>query len=79
MIWADKNQLLEVRITGVRQRDVVARIVQLSTQAPVDVPAREGTRIWIGRIADSGEYRIDVVRLARGREPLPYELTMRLR
>ena len=79
VIWADKNQLLEVRITGVRQRDVVARIVRLKTQAPVDTRAREGARTWIGRIADSGEYRIDVVRLARGREPLPYVLVMRLR
>lgn len=79
VIWADKNQLLEVRITGVRQRDIVARILQVKTQAPVDARAREGGRTWIGRIPENGEYRIDVVRLAGGREPLPYLLSMRLR
>lgn len=79
VIWANKNQLLEVRITGVRHRDVVARIVRLETQAPVDAQAREGARTWIGRIPAGGEYRIDVVRLARGREPLPYGVSMRLR
>lgn len=79
VIWADKNQLLEVRISGVRQRDVVARIVRLKTQDPLDARAREGTRTWVGRIPDSGEYRIDVVRVGRGREPMSYALIMRLR
>jgi hypothetical protein len=79
VIWADKDQVLEVRITGVRQRDVVARVVRVETGAPVDASAREGTRTWIGRIPESGEYRIDAVRLAPGREPLPYGLMMRLR
>ncbi len=79
VIWADTNQLLEVRVTGVRQRDVVARIVRIKTQTPVNARAREGARTWIGRIPENGEYRIDVVRLARGREPLSYLLSMRLR
>ncbi len=79
VIWADKNRLLEVRITGVRLREVVARIVRLETQAPLDARAAEGTRTWVGRIADSGEYRIDVIRLLRGREPMSYGLVMRLR
>jgi hypothetical protein len=79
VIWADRKQLLEVRVTGVRERDVVARIVEVKTRTPVDARAAEGTRTWIGRVPESGEYRIDVVRLARGREPLPYGLTLRLR
>lgn len=78
LIWANRNQVLEVRVTGVREREVVAHVVGLKTENPLDARAREGTRTWIGRIPESGEYRIDVVRLAHGAEPLPYGLTMRL-
>jgi hypothetical protein len=79
LIWANKNQLLEVRIMGVRERDIVARIVRLETRAPLDASAREGARTWVGRIPESGEYRIDVVRLAQGRGPMSYVVSMRLR
>jgi hypothetical protein len=79
VIWGDRNQVLEVRVTGVRDRDVVARIVRLKTKAPVDAAAGEGVRTWIGRVPESGEYRIDVVRRASGREPILYGLSMRLR
>jgi hypothetical protein len=79
LIWADKNQLLEVRIMGVRDRDIVARIVRVETRAPLDASAGEGARTWVGRIPESGEYRIDVVRLARGPGPMSYVVSMRLR
>jgi hypothetical protein len=80
IVSAVKNQLIEVRINRVNARDVVARIIDLKTQAPVDARARDGVRVWTGRVPDEGDYRIDVVRLAPAGEPqLPYILVVSMR
>ena len=80
IVSAVKNQLIDVRINRVNARDIVARIVDLKTQASVDAKAREGARVWTGRVPDEGDYRIDVVRLAPAGEPqLPYVLVVSMR
>jgi hypothetical protein len=80
LLPAKKNRLLEVRITGVNGRDIVARIVRVAGAAPVDQRARDGVRTWIGRLPDDGDYRIEVVRLAPGgASRLPYVITVSMR
>ena len=79
VVFAKQGQLLEVRIDGVRGRDVVARVVDASTDAPVDTRAREGARAWAGRVTATGDYRIDVERVAGGAAALPYTLVVSVR
>jgi hypothetical protein len=80
LLSAKKNRLLEVRITGVNGRDIVARIVRVTGSAPVDQRARDGARTWIGRLPDDGDYRIEVVRLAPGgASRLPYVIVVGMR
>jgi hypothetical protein len=77
VISAAKNQFLDVRITGVAGRAVVARLTNMRTGTPVDARAQEGVRTWAGRLPDEGDYRIDVVRLDTGGGPrLSYVLTV---
>lgn len=80
LLSATKNRLLEVRINGVSGRDIVARIVSMKSRAPIDSRAQDGVRTWIGRLPEDGDYRIDVVRLARGGESrLPYVVVFSMR
>lgn len=72
-----KNQFLDLRITGVAGRAIVARLTNVRTAKAVDERAQEGVRTWAGRLPDEGDYRIDVVRLDTGRDPrLSYVLTV---
>lgn len=61
VVWATTNQLLQVRIDGVRGRDVVAHVRDAKTGAPLDDRARDGVRSWSGRVPATGDYRIDVM------------------
>jgi hypothetical protein len=80
LLRATKNQLLEVRINGVRGRDIVARITGGRSGAPIDSRARDGARTWIGRVPEDGDYRIDVVRGTGGGDAqLPYLMVVSLR
>jgi hypothetical protein len=80
VVSAIKNQLLDVRITGVSGRDIVARIVSAKSRNPIDARARDGVRTWIGRVPENDDYRIEVVRLATGGAPrLDYILTVNIR
>jgi hypothetical protein len=80
LLSAQKNRLLEVRITGVSGRDIVARISSVKTRAPIDARTGEGMRTWIGRIPDAGDYRIEVVRPAPGGAPrLDYLMVVSVR
>ena len=79
VLSARKNQLLELRVTGVSGRDIVVRIASAESGAPVDARARDGVRTWIGRLPDDGDYRIDVVRLAAGATELPYVFVISMR
>jgi len=77
LITATKNQLLEMRITGVAGRSVVARMMNARTGKPIDERAQNGVRTWVGRIPEDGEYRIDVVRREAAGEPrLSYLMTV---
>lgn len=80
VLSARKNQMLDLRLTGVSGRDVVLEIVHAKTRAPIDAKARGGVRTWVGRVPEDADYRIDVVRLAsRGAADLPYTLLVSLR
>ena len=80
VLSAARNQLIEVRINGVSGRDIVAHIVNARSGVAVDVRARDGARVWSGRVPDEGEYRVDVVRPAgSGEARLPYILIVSMR
>jgi len=80
VVRAARNELLEVRVNGVRGRDIVAHIFEESTKTPVDARAADGTRVWTGRVPAAGDYRIDVVRAApAGDAVLTYTLTVSVR
>jgi len=79
LLHAAKNRLVDVRITGVSGRDIVVRITNATTGAPIDARAREGVRTWAGRVPDEADYRLEVVRLARGSESLPYIMVVSMR
>ena len=77
---AKRNELLEVRIEGIAGRAVVGRVLDAATGAPVDARAREGTRVWVGRVPVEGDYRIEVVRtISTGDPVLIYRLSVSLR
>jgi hypothetical protein len=80
LLSARKNRLLEVRINGVSGRDIVARIINVTSGAAIDARSHEGVRTWIGRIPEDGDYRIEVVRLAPGGAPrLDYVMVVAIR
>jgi hypothetical protein len=80
LVRAKRNELLEVRIEGIVGRSVVGRVLDAETGVPVDARAREGTRVWAGRVPTAGDYRIDVVRtLSAGDPVLIYRLSVSLR
>lgn len=78
VVRAAKGQLIEVRITGVQGRDIVARVLDPSG-APVDARAGEGARAWSGRVTAGGDYRVEVARLKAGSDALPYTLSVTIR
>ena len=80
VIAARKNQLLDVRINGVSGRDVVLHVVNVKSGAPVDQRAKDGVRVWTGRVPDEADYRIEVERTNPSGEPrLAYILVAALR
>ncbi|HZP48355.1 MAG TPA: hypothetical protein VFB07_07475 [Vicinamibacterales bacterium] len=79
VVFVPKNRLLDVRIEGVRGRDVVARIVRATDGAPVDPRAKDGVRTWSGRVPEDGDYRIEVVRRSTGADRQLFTLIVTLR
>jgi len=79
LVRAKRNELLEVRIDGFAGRAIVAHVLDAAGSA-LDARARDGTRVWAGRVPEEGDYRIDVVRTTRNGDPaLVYRLTVTLR
>jgi len=79
IVRAKRNEFLEVRIDGFTGRAIVARVLDAAGSA-LDTRAREGTRLWAGRVPAEGDYRIDVMRTSRAGEPaIVYRLTVTLR
>jgi hypothetical protein len=75
-----KGQRLTVRIDRVRERDIVAKVVDDARGGPLDQRAAEGARSWTGLLPADGDYRIDVVRLLNDNTPaLTYMLVASLR
>jgi hypothetical protein len=71
--------LLEVRVDGFAGRAVVAHVLD-PAGAALGARARDGTRVWAGRVPAEGDYRIDVIRTTRDGDPaLVYRLTVTLR
>jgi hypothetical protein len=66
LVSARQNHLLDVRIHGVRERAIVARVLDARSGAPLDARARDGVRVWTGRVPATGDYRIEVVCLTTG-------------
>jgi hypothetical protein len=80
VVRASRTELLEVRVDRVRGRDIVARVVDAATHAPVDARGLEGARVWARRMPATGDYLIDVLRTApSGEAVLTYWLTISLR
>ena len=80
VVRAKRNELLEVRLDGFAGRAVVARVFDAANGAPLDARAREGSRVWVGRVPADGDYRIEIARIIRQGDPvLIYRLTVRLR
>ena len=80
VVRAKRNELLEVRLDGFAGRALVARVLDAESGKPLDARAREGSRVWVGRLPADGDYRIEVARTIRDGDPvLIYRLTVRLR
>lgn len=78
--FVEKGRLLEARIDRVRGLDVVLKALDAVTGKPVDDKAAEGTRTWMGRVPESGDYRIEVTRSPQASgQTLPYMLVVRKR
>jgi len=79
VIRAMKGQLLQVSIVGFRGRDALVRVFDQRSGDPVDVRAHDGARTWAGQVPASGDYRIDVVRVATdANAALVYKLVVTL-
>jgi hypothetical protein len=79
IVRAKRNEFLEVRIDGFAGRAIVAHVLDAAGSA-LDARARDGTRVWAGRVPAEGDYRIDVVRTTRDGDPaLVYRMTVTLR
>jgi hypothetical protein len=78
--YVEKGRVLEARIERVRGRDIVLKVHGAKTGKPLDTKAAAGARVWIGRVPESADYRIDVTRPAQeGGQLLPYVLVVRRR
>jgi hypothetical protein len=79
VVWARQHQLLDVRIEGVRGRAIVVRVLDPTSGAPVDARGGEGVRVWTGRVPETGNYRVEVVRLSpEGAGVLTYTMSVAL-
>jgi len=64
----------------VRGRDVIAHVLAVSTQSPLDARSGDGARVWTGRVPATGDYFIDVMRTTpSGDAVLTYWLTVSVR
>lgn len=77
---AVRGAYVEIRLTGVPGRSVLVRLLDAGSGKAVDARADTGTRVWTGRLAADGNYRIEVVRQPdSGKEPLIYTVAVALK
>ena len=80
ILRATRGAYLEIRLTGVPGRSVLVRLLDAGSGKPVDARADAGTRVWTGRVAADGNYRIEVVRQPdSGKEPLIYTMSVAIK
>jgi len=80
VVRVEKGRVLEARIDGISGRDIVLKVAEAITRTPLDGKAAAGARLWVGRVPETADYRIEVTRLAKhGGELLPYILVVRRR
>ena len=83
VLWAAKGQRLDIRINGFAARDILMRVVDPKTgglPAYVETQTPPGARVWTGRLLESGEVRIDLLRtLPEGKPPPMYVLAVGLK
>ena len=80
LFTAAPGQLLTVRVERVRERLVLARIIDRTKNAPLDNRTGEGVRAWSGRLPSAGDYLLEVVRRpGDDAVTLPYTLVVNLR
>jgi hypothetical protein len=72
--------LLEARIERFAGRQAFVRVIDPRTGEPFPRPGGDAPRTWAGTLQQSGDYRVEVVRIAPYCEPpFTYLLTMTLR
>jgi hypothetical protein len=80
VLYAKRGQQLQVRISGFRGRDVVMRVTNPATKAPLESRSPADGRSWSGVIPATGDYRVDVIRRAPYCDPLlTYNVAFTLR
>jgi len=78
VLTARKGQLLQARIEGFQGSDATLRVIEAGAAA--SDPGREAARTWSRYLTATGEYRIEVIRLAPYCDPaLLYRLFITLR
>jgi hypothetical protein len=77
---AARGAYFDIRLSGVPGKSVLVRLVEAGSGKAVDARADAGARVWTGRVAADGNYRIEVVRQPEsGKEPLIYTMAVTMK
>lgn len=80
IIPASRGDVVEARIEQFPGRSAAVRVVQDKTGKSLDRPGAPAPRVWNGTIRESGDYRVEVVRLAPYCQPsFTYLLTITIK
>jgi hypothetical protein len=75
--YAVRGAFVEIRLSGVPGKSVLVRLLDATTNKPVDARADGGTRVWTGRVGADANYRIEVIRQPEtGSEPMIYTMSV---
>ena len=77
LFYAVRGAFVEIRLSGVPGKSVLVRLLDTTTNKPVDARADAGTRVWTGRVGADATYRIEVIRQPEtGSEPMIYTMSV---
>ena len=80
VVSLQKGNVMQARIEQFPGRSAAIRVVEAKSGRPLDRPGSTAPRVWSDTIRESGEYRIEVVRLAPYCAPsFTYLLTVTLK
>jgi len=65
IISASRGDVVQARIEQFPGRSAAVRVVEQKTGKSLDRPGASAPRFWSGTIQESGDYRVEVVRLAQ--------------